>query len=284
MGLGTARTGIAAVLWQVRKGGVHEIHPPHAEAETHILSTMLSAFECVTTYDGRFASGGLHAPGMATLVPAGSRPRAVLTGSHSILHFYVPHCFLVSLIEDISAGASKKLELIDPRLKHEGVIAGFGREVLSEMREGCELSRLRIDALGQELAIHLLRRWSNFAGTPSLLRNLAKGGLAPWQVKRLTDYMEDHLADDVSLEDLSKLLDLSTFHVCRAFKQSTGLPPHRWRHQRRIERARELLEGTDLPVTEVAAQVGYDDPSQLAVAFRKVLGVSPSQYRRDGRS
>ncbi|HEV2605585.1 MAG TPA: AraC family transcriptional regulator [Microvirga sp.] len=103
-------------------------------------------------------------------------------------------------------------------------------------------------------------------------------------MKRATEYMEDRLADDVSLCDLSKLLDLSTFHLCRAFKQSTGLPPYRWRLQRCVERAREMLEGTDLSVTEVAAAVGYDDPSQLAAAFRKALGVSPTQYRRERRT
>jgi AraC family transcriptional regulator len=111
-----------------------------------------------------------------------------------------------------------------------------------------------------------------------------KGGLAPWQVKRLTEYIEERLGDDVSLEELSRLVDLSSFHLCRAFKQSTGLPPHRWRMQRRLERARELLEGTKMPVMEVAAIVGFDDPSGFAAAFRKALGVSPSQYRRERRS
>jgi AraC family transcriptional regulator len=111
-----------------------------------------------------------------------------------------------------------------------------------------------------------------------------KGGLAPWQVKRLTEYIEERLGDDVSLEELSRLVDLSSFHLCRAFKQSTGLPPHRWRMQRRIQRARMMLEGTNIPVVEVAAIVGFDDPSGFAAAFRKAVGVSPSQYRRERRS
>lgn len=106
------------------------------------------------------------------------------------------------------------------------------------------------------------------------------GGLAPWQVKRATTYMEERIADDVSLSDLSRLLGLSTFHLCRAFKKATGMPPHRWRHRLRMDRARDLLEHSELPITEIAAAVGYDDPSQLAAAFRKAEGVSPSVYRR----
>jgi AraC-like DNA-binding protein len=94
--------------------------------------------------------------------------------------------------------------------------------------------------------------------------------------------MEEHLAEDFRLEDLSRLLDLSTFHLCRAFKQSTGLPPHRWRLARRIERAREMLEGTNRSVTDIAAAVGYDDPSQLAAVFRKALGVTPTGIGASG--
>ncbi|MFN3945244.1 MAG: helix-turn-helix domain-containing protein [Allosphingosinicella sp.] len=109
----------------------------------------------------------------------------------------------------------------------------------------------------------------------------ARGGLAPRQVRHVMRYLDERLAEDVTLSDLATLTGLSTFHLCRTVKKSTGLPPHRWRHQRRIERARELQEDTNLPITEMAAAVGYDDPSQLAAAFRKALGVSPSKYRRE---
>lgn len=107
------------------------------------------------------------------------------------------------------------------------------------------------------------------------------GGLAPWQVRLIIGYMEENLAEDISLGELAALLNLSNMHVCRAFKKSTGSPPHRWRFARRMERARELLETTLLPITEVAAAVGYDDPSQLSAAFRKTIGVSPSVYRKE---
>ncbi len=108
-----------------------------------------------------------------------------------------------------------------------------------------------------------------------------RGGLAPWQLRRVCDYLQEHLADDVSLTDLGALTGLTTAHLCRAFSQSTGLPPHRWRMARRIERAQELLRHTSMSVTDIAAAVGYDDPGHLSVAFRKALGISPTQYRRD---
>ena len=98
------------------------------------------------------------------------------------------------------------------------------------------------------------------------------------------NHLQDHLADDVSLAELAALVGLSSYHLCRAFKASTGLPPHRWRLARRIERARELLEHSEISITDVAAAVGYEDPSQLAAVFRKTLGMSPTRYRRERRS
>jgi len=112
----------------------------------------------------------------------------------------------------------------------------------------------------------------------------ARGGLAPWQVRRLTDFLEDRLADDVSLDDLSSLAGLSTFHVCRAFKQSTGLPPHAYLRRLRCKKAKALLTATDLPVTEIAAQVGYETPQAFARMFRAEVGTSPTEYRRERRS
>ncbi|HVY15241.1 MAG TPA: AraC family transcriptional regulator [Rhodopila sp.] len=111
-----------------------------------------------------------------------------------------------------------------------------------------------------------------------------KGGLPPWQVRRACDYLRAHLDEDVSLDALAGLVRLSPAHFCRAFKQSTGLPPHRWQLARRVEGARALLTDTDLPVIEVAARVGYEDPNQLARVFRKHLGTSPGQYRRERKN
>jgi AraC family transcriptional regulator len=93
--------------------------------------------------------------------------------------------------------------------------------------------------------------------------------------------IEARLAEEVSLAELAALVGLSPWHLCRAFRQSTGMPPHRWQVARRVERAKQMLETTALPVTAIAAAVGYDDPGQLSVAFRKAVGVTPSRWRRE---
>jgi AraC family transcriptional regulator len=95
--------------------------------------------------------------------------------------------------------------------------------------------------------------------------------------------MQSDLCADPGLAELAALVDLSAEHFCRAFKASTGLPPHAWFVAHRVERARELLDSTNLPVEEVAAQVGYAEPSHFARMFRRTHGRSPTQYRRERR-
>lgn len=108
-----------------------------------------------------------------------------------------------------------------------------------------------------------------------------KTGLAPWQARKATDYLRTHLDQDVSLDDLADLVGLSTFHFARAFKRSLGVPPHRYQILLRVERAKRLLRESTLSVTEIALEVGYDSPQALARLFGKVVGVSPSQWRRE---
>ncbi len=88
---------------------------------------------------------------------------------------------------------------------------------------------------------------------------------------------------DVPLATLAAEVGLSPFHFARAFKTSTGMPPHAWQRAQRIGLAKALLETSDLPVTEIAFEVGYESSQALARLFQRSVGVSPSQWRRDHR-
>ena len=97
------------------------------------------------------------------------------------------------------------------------------------------------------------------------------------QQKRVTDYIEENLSHDVKLSELAALAELSPYHFARAFKQSSGVPPHRYHIERRIARAKELLSGSS--VTEVAMAVGFAETSSFSTAFRG-HGLTPSEFRR----
>jgi AraC family transcriptional regulator len=109
---------------------------------------------------------------------------------------------------------------------------------------------------------------------------LARGGLSGRQRKLVVDFIEEHLNEELRLSALAGLVDLSSYHFARAFKQSVGMPPHRYHVGRRVERAKLLLAEPATPVTEVARRVGFAETSSFSAAFRKATGVSPRDYRR----
>jgi AraC family transcriptional regulator len=140
---------------------------------------------------------------------------------------------------------------------------------------GSDSSRY-FEALGTVLAHELVRL--NAGASP--VEAPAKGGLAAWQRRIVTAYIEEHLAEQISLATLAALVDLSPYYFCRAFKQSLGMPPHRYHNSRRIERAKILLAKPAPSVTDIGLTVGYGETSSFTAAFHKTTGVTPTTYRR----
>jgi AraC family transcriptional regulator len=118
-------------------------------------------------------------------------------------------------------------------------------------------------------------------GVDHAARPGARGGLAAWQQKRVLEFMEEHLAQNIALHELADLVQLSPYHFLRSFKQSFGEPPHRYWTRQRIERAKTLLADHRIPITEVAFDVGYGGTSAFSATFRRLTGLTPTEYRRD---
>jgi len=134
-------------------------------------------------------------------------------------------------------------------------------------------SRLLARAAGCEIMAELCR----LSGAPFAP---AKGGLAPWAERRCLDMMRAHLSEDISLDELAAEARLSSFHFARMFKQSVGMPPRVYLTKLRMEKACELLEHTDLSITQIAQEVGYSSNQVLARIFLRHMHASPSDYRR----
>jgi AraC family transcriptional regulator len=138
------------------------------------------------------------------------------------------------------------------------------------------IHRPYVEALGVLMAHELMRLHT---GEPAAKREV-RGGLAAWQERTMVAYIEDHLAEPISLATLAQLARLSPYHFSRAFKQSFGVPPHRFHASRRIERAKTLLAKPAQSVTEIAFTVGFCEASSFTAAFRRETGGTPSSYRR----
>jgi len=137
--------------------------------------------------------------------------------------------------------------------------------------------RLYLEALGVVLAHELLRINAARHSAEAQI----SGGLAAWQRRKAVAYIEEHLAEPISLAALAQLVGLSACYFCRAFRQSFGMPPQRYQLRQRIEHAKTLLVKRAASVTDVSFTIGYNDTSAFCTAFRRVTGLTPSAYRRN---
>jgi AraC family transcriptional regulator len=114
--------------------------------------------------------------------------------------------------------------------------------------------------------------------------SVARGGLAPWQMRRVTEYMEAHLGDAIQLSEFAQLVGMSRSHFSQAFRTTTGMPPHRWHLNARIRRAQELMLDSALSLADIALQTGFADQSHFTKSFQRQVSTSPGAWRRMRRS
>ena len=107
-----------------------------------------------------------------------------------------------------------------------------------------------------------------------------RGGLAFWQMNRVIGYIDINLTSGIRSRDLARLIDLSESHFSRAFKSSVGVPPHSYITRRRIELAREMMCASDQALAQIAIVCGWSDQSHFCRVFRRVVGLSPDEWRR----
>jgi AraC family transcriptional regulator len=171
----------------------------------------------------------------------------------------------------------KRVELTY-RMGSEDPTATRIQQLLSqEAALGDRSSSLFLEQAIDLLCVQIIGGHSSIGDLPSLA---TRRGLADWQVKRVTHYMRDHLDQEIALQELAGLVSLSRFHFCTAFRMATGHTPHEWLTVQRIQRAKALLTNPKLAITHVALAVGYQTPSAFAATFRKIAGVTPTEFRR----
>jgi AraC family transcriptional regulator len=209
-----------------------------------------------------------------SFVPAGHRfygwqtPR-VLT---RVTYFYID---LQDRLFDLEPGIT--CPTISPRLFFfDQAVWDTALKLKAEVGNSDPGSRQYAEALSLVLMHELLR----LERTPSAAARPVRGGLPVWQQKRVIEFVEEHLAEEVSLAALAELVDLSLYHFARAFTQSFGVPPHRYHMARRMDRAKSLLQMSALSVTQIGIQIGFRETSSFTRAFRKFTGLAPTEYRR----
>jgi AraC family transcriptional regulator len=219
-------------------------------------------------------------PGSILVVPAGSPARWRWSSHSDSLHVFLEP----GLVAQVAAEAFE----IDPARASIPPLDGLDQPQLrnamlavnDELTADAAGSQLVGESLANLLAVHLIRN----ASTPRLPTRRTVGALAQGRLRAVVEYVEEHLDAGLTLEQLAAAAHLSVYHFARQFKAATGLPPHQYVILRRVERARHLLQAaTDLSLAEVAACAGFSDQSQLTQHFKRLVGVTPGQFRRPAR-
>jgi AraC family transcriptional regulator len=191
----------------------------------------------------------------------------------SLIHLYLNEAFFQSMVQD--APENIQTSLIPSLLVRDQFLVEMAKSLYRETKTHAD-NRLFMESIATVTATHIVRRYT---GTNENLP-LYRGGLGPVREKRIRSYIAEHLNEELSLEQLARIADISPNYLISLFRQSTGMTPHKYIIQQRLEAARELLAQSGLSLLEVAQQCGFQDQSQFTTTFRRQFGVTPGQYKR----
>jgi AraC family transcriptional regulator len=217
---------------------------------------------------GKFASVGhlnLYSPGTSFLL-RGSGP---MTMSLCLLS---PR-FLAHLSEAESGFQLGELDILSD-IQSERLLY-LGRAMFREATQPGFASSLFAEAMGIAIALEIAR-YENALRSDEGYR----GGLAPWQIRRLETYVQDHLSDQLNLAGLARLLDISVRHLSRTVRQAKGMSVHRWIAECRFSEARRLLAEKDLPIQDIAPRCAFQSVGAFSTAFLAASGCPPGEFRR----
>jgi AraC family transcriptional regulator len=192
-----------------------------------------------------------------------------------VVHVYLTQHELAATCRQMYDREVDDVELHDTIKAEDPGIYRTVMQIAHEAAQGEAGSKLMVDSLSCQLAVQILRNHAHVlfrqSGGPD--------GLTFEQDRTVRDYVHEHLAETISLDDLAAVAGLSRFHFARKFRATIGTAPHAYVLQQRVERARVLLQRTGTPIPEVAASCGFADQPHLTREFKKRVGVTPGRYR-----
>jgi AraC family transcriptional regulator len=167
------------------------------------------------------------------------------------------------------------VELIETMKVKDPLIQHLGLALLDAENSAETTGRLYADSLTQTFMLHLLQNYS----TANFATRETNGKLSGYKLRRVSEFVREHLEEDLSLAEIAAVADLSQFHFARAFRRTTGFTPQQFVTQQRIERAKQLLAEGDLPLVEVCLRTGFKNQSHFTTIFRKLTRLTPKNWR-----
>ena len=268
--------------WQ----NVRAVHFRHTSKEAvipasddHCIVKNLGESFFAGVYRGKRRFEGEVLSGESAIIPAGSSwvCQAENSDSLDLLLLYLRPLFVRSAAGELNflhteIGLTPQIGFKDKNICHVAM------SLLHELNEANVVGRLYADSLAPGLAIQLVRRYSSLQDV-----HVGHGGMAPHKLRQAVALIDHHLSDEeegrVALRAVARAVRMSYFHFSRAFKQSMGMTATNYIAERRIERAKKMLEETELPISEIALRSGFSSQSHFTTAFRRLAGATPKAFR-----
>jgi AraC family transcriptional regulator len=269
------------VGWQSMHAAIIEEAPFHAteSAVYHpsLIYHLSRPTEVTRRIEGTRGERALIGPRRICLTPGAATTSWQHSGHPEILQVYLRRSIYEGAVSEIYGCDTSAAELVPRFAVLDPMLEQLAIAIANALRDGTSEDGLYIDAISHMMAAHLARAHST-RSRPA--RIVPVKPISGWKMRRLVEFIEENLEGDLSLHALASEVGISPLYLARAFRAAVGQSPHQYVLTRRIERARELLRNTDMPVVDVALASGFSSQSHLAHWFLRQVGVSPAAYRR----
>jgi AraC family transcriptional regulator len=247
--------------------------PPEEAFVFHVMLAPRSSWDI--WIDGRHKRVGSVAPGDTILLDLTTSPAACLTEPFDNVRFYISQSTIDELAYD------RGFRRIGGLRAHalgaqDAVLHGLAKSLQVAIDQPNGGAAIFAEYVALAFHTHVIHAY----GSVSNGDRGALGGLAPWQIRRASAFLEANLAGNPTLAQLARECGVSCSHFARAFKESMGLPPHRWLTKMRIDRAKDMISHGDLDLAEIALICGFVDQSHMTRTFSRFGGHPPGRWRR----
>jgi AraC family transcriptional regulator len=214
-----------------------------------------------TIFDGLMPAGTLHVTGPSQPLSAEFRAPC------DFIHFHVSNEYLRHRQDAARCGASQPIRDLNDFVVRDPLAELLGRTLVEGGRAG---DGLYAESVGQTLVMHIARLE---------LPRPTVNALPKWRLKRVQEYVDAHLDESISLADLAQAAGLSRMHFAAQFRAATGYRPHDYLLYQRIESAKAMLSSPDMPLAEIALNVGFQAQAHFSTVFKRLTGETPARWR-----
>ncbi|TMA26222.1 MAG: helix-turn-helix domain-containing protein [Deltaproteobacteria bacterium] len=240
----------------------------------HFIGVIGSEVRIENSWTGGRRWSRQYFPGNVALLPASVPYAARWEGFKRVTGLFLDPDLLSATSGEATGTQIELRPAVAPQ--NDALLADLVLTLRGEVQAGFPGGALYGESLGVAIAAHVVRSYAAAtcrAADP-------RGGLPSDDLRRIEKYVEENLARNLSLHDLSQQLGMNVYFFVRSFKRSTGVPPHQYVLRRRVERAKAFLLDAGSSIADIALRCGFATQSHLTATFSRLTNLTPGEYRR----